>query len=426
MKTKVDLTEMIAALLLAATSVGHAGTGKEAAEEPAADPWIEPVLDIRARYEYGDVEGLDASHSLTTRERIGLATAEWHGLSAMVEGEFTQAVVDDYTVLQPGMTPFNPSDTPIGDPETNELNRAWVQWHGYDTKIKGGRQRIILDDAQWVGDVGWRQNEQTFDGISLNSQRIDDLTVFYSYLNRANRIFGSDATGAGRSFAGDVHLLNARYEGIESTTVVGYAYLMDFDETAGGFPGMPNYVSNNTYGATVTTKLDDWTLRAEAAFQTEAASSSAGVDNSTFLHFDVDYGGLDRHHIALGWRYLGKDLVQPLSTAHAFNGFADVFLARQVGTAYNPGLNDLHLQHKWDTPFWGIQFLQAVHLFGDNDTAFDFGWEYDAVLSKRFNENWMALAKFAFYESSGPTGKATNFAPLADTTRITVEMNYTF
>jgi hypothetical protein len=28
-----------------------------------------------------------------------------------------------------------------------------------------GRQRINLDDQRFVGSVGWRQNEQTFDAV---------------------------------------------------------------------------------------------------------------------------------------------------------------------------------------------------------------------------------------------------------------------
>lgn len=408
------------------TASAHAGTPAEApaVAPPEPEPWIKPTLDIRARYEYGDTGNLQSSRAFTTRERVGLMTREMYGFSALVEGEFTQAIIDDYAVNlnQPGVTPFNPGQTFIADPETNELNRAWIQWKGYDTTIKAGRQRIILDNANFVGNVGWRQNEQTYDGISLSNQSIDDLTLFYSYLNRANRIFGSDAVGPLRSFAGDIHLLNAKYDGIENTALTAYAYLMDFDETAAN----GGYISNNTYGGIASTKLGDWNFRAEAAYQTEADSTPAFVDDSNFLHFNIDYTGLESHTFGIGWAYLDQDFVQPLSTAHAFNGFADVFLGRQIGTAVNPGLNDVYLVHKWKTPFWGINFAQWFHYFGDNDTEFDFGWEYDAVLSKKFNENFTAIAKFAFYDSPGPTGKVVNTAPLFDTTRISVELNYSF
>ena len=414
-------------IALTATSLLQAGTPvDEAAVTPAPEPWIKPTLDIRARYEYGSENTalIESSNAFTTRERVGLITRDWYGFSALVEGEFTQAIGDDFAVNgnQPNVTPFNPGQTFIADPETNELNQAWIQWKGYDSTLKGGRQRIILDNAAFVGNVGWRQNEQTYDAFSFTNQSIEKLNIFYAYANRANRIFGSDAIGALRSFAGDMHFFNLRYDGIKNTSLTGYAYLMDFDETAAN----RGYVSNNTYGGIVSTNMDNWTFRAEAAYQTDTDSSPANVDDAGYLHLNVDYKAFGCHTFGLGWAYLDEDFVQPLSTAHAFNGFADVFLGRQVGLVYNPGLNDIYLGHKWATPFWGIQFAQFLHYFGDNDTAFDFGWEYDMVLSKKFNENFTAIAKLAYYDSPGPTGKAINFAPLFDTTRISLELNYTF
>jgi hypothetical protein len=40
-------------------------------------------------------------------------------------------------------------------------------WAGL--KLKAGRQRIKLDDDRWVGNVGWRQNEQTYDAARLQT-----------------------------------------------------------------------------------------------------------------------------------------------------------------------------------------------------------------------------------------------------------------
>ena len=416
------------ALAVTATAA-HAGSPEIAPvldPAPESEPWVTPTLDIRARYEYGSVDNpfLESSTAFTVRERVGLKTAEWFGFSAFVEGEFLQAIDDNYAVNgnQPNVTPFNPGHTFIADPETNELNRAWIQWKGFDTTIKGGRQRIILDNSAFIGNVGWRQDEQTFDAIGISNQSIEDLTLYYAYMNRANRIFGSDAFGALRHFAGDIHLFNIRYDGISNTSLTGYAYLMDFDETAAN----RGYISNDTFGAIASTKLDAWSFRAEAAYQTDTDSSPAFVDDSTYLHLNADYSFAGCHSVGIGWEYLDEDFVTPLATVHAFNGFADVFIGNRIGLAYNPGLNDVYLSHKWKTPFWGINFAQFFHVFGDNDTAFDFGWEYDAVLSKKFNDNFTAIAKFAYYDAAGPTGKLVNYAPLFDTTRVSVELNYTF
>ena len=39
-----------------------------------AEQWITPTIDIRTRYEFGDVDGSDSSHAWTFRERLGLKT----------------------------------------------------------------------------------------------------------------------------------------------------------------------------------------------------------------------------------------------------------------------------------------------------------------------------------------------------------------
>lgn len=385
--------------------------------EPTAEPWIKPTLNVRARYEFRDVQGpVDSASAFTTRERVGLLTTEWYGLSAFVEGEFTQAIVDDYD-SGPGAATFpdEPGTTAILDPETNELNRAWLQYSAYDSKLKIGRQRILLDNTAFVGNVGWRQNEQTFDGASLTVTAIPDLTLFYSYLNRVNRIFGSDATGGLRNFAGDIHLANATYKGIEDLTLTGYGYFMDFDEIGNG------YISNNTVGTIASTKIGGLALRGEVAFQAEAESTpgvfrGTAVDDAWYLHLDVDYTMGD-HTIGIGWEYLDADFVTPLATVHAFNGFADVFIGNRIGLGRNPGLSDVYVSHKWKTPFWGINFTQFAHLFGDNNSNFDYGWEYDAVLAKKFNENFKGIIKFAYYD-------ADTFS--SDTTQVTVELNYNF
>ncbi|WP_193211700.1 alginate export family protein [Luteolibacter marinus] len=415
--------------IAAATTVTRAGTPAPSPEIAAAEeaPWIKPTLDIRARFEYGDMDSpaLRSSTAFTTRERVGLLTKEWYGFSAFVEGEFTQVIDDSYDgapgALGNNVNPNDPSRTLIADPETNELNQAWLQWKGYDTVVKGGRQRIIFDNAAMIGNVGWRQNEQTFDGVFISNQSLECLTLSYAYANRANRIFGSDALGAARNFAGDMHMFNVNYSGIENTKLTGYAYLLDFDETAAN----GGYISGNTFGLIAETTLAGFALRGEAAYQTDADSTPARKDDSTYAHLNGSYTVCGQT-IGLGWEYLDADFTTPLATVHAFNGFADVFINNRIGLANNPGLNDVYLSHSTGLPFWGLKFSQFLHLFGDNNTEFDYGWEYDAVLVKKFNESFTAIAKFAYYDADGPTaGKIANPAPF-DTTRVTVELNYKF
>ena len=418
-----------AALLLATALLPlQAGTpAPEPAETPAAAPWLKPTFNLRARFEYAEVgaPGLDPAHALAFRERIGLVTRDFLGLSAVVEGEFTQALVDAYDAAP---TPFatqtvspNPffPRTQVNDPETRELNQAYLQFSGFDTTIRAGRQRIILNNAAMVGNVVWRQNEQTYDAVSITSTPVEDLTLFYAWANRANRIFGSDATGSLRSFAGDIHLFNAGYTGFGDLGLTGYALLMDFDETAAN----AGYISNNTFGIIATGPAGPLTLYGEIAWQTDTASSPAfKPDEAWYGHFTASCK-LASHTLTLGFESLGADFVTPLATTHAFNGFADAFAAQRTGTVRSPGLNDVYLTHAVPLPFGGIGFSHSLHLFGDNDASFDFGWEYDAVLTRTFGSHLTAIAKFAWFDAAATP--ATSPAPF-DTTRISVELDYQF
>ena len=55
--------------------------------------------DIRSRYEARDEDTFDASDALTVRGRLGLKLGEFNGFSAFIEGEGTNALVDDLSLI---------------------------------------------------------------------------------------------------------------------------------------------------------------------------------------------------------------------------------------------------------------------------------------------------------------------------------------
>ena len=66
----------------------------------------------------------------------------------------------------------------VADPESYEINRLQLTNTSIiDTTITLGRQRIVLDDHRFVGNVGWRQNEQTFDALRVVNKHIPNLTI---------------------------------------------------------------------------------------------------------------------------------------------------------------------------------------------------------------------------------------------------------
>ena len=84
----------------------------------------------------------------------------------------------------------------VADPEITELNRLQLAYTGVeDATFTVGRQRVILGDARYVGNVGFRQNEQTFDAVRATISAIENVTINYLYLDRVHRILGDDHPG---------------------------------------------------------------------------------------------------------------------------------------------------------------------------------------------------------------------------------------
>ena len=361
--------------------------------------------DIRTRYEFRDAGALDSSNALTTRARLGLAIGEFNGFSGFAEVEATAAIVDDFTVAQPSITPFNPSQTPIADPRNVELNRAWVQYKDNGILAKIGRQRIIRNDAFHIGNVGWRQNEQTFDAAQIGYST-DNFSISYVYSDRAQRIFGNDATGAVEAFEGDFHFIDASIE-----TAIGqvgaYAYLIDVENQAA-------VGESNTFGAF--TNLGPVYL--EAAFQD--GTSSIDGDYDSFLvrsHYTLK---TDAGAFTAGIDYTEGGFKTPFQTAHAFFGFADAFLAQQIGLNNNSGFDgifDGYLKYVKTGLPGGITFKGWLHYFANDGLDNSYGYEADMVLVKKFNEHFTGLIKAAYF-------LADDSSEFSDIKQVTFDISY--
>ena len=396
--------------LAASTVLAQAGTPAPSPEIATATeaPWIKPIIDVRLRYEFADIDTFDPSHALTIRERVGLKTKEFYGFSALVEGEFTQAIIDDYHGGAPGVDPFDPANSTIPDPKNEELNQAYLQYSGFDTTLKAGRQRIIYDNAAFIGNVGWRQNEQTYDAISLTNTSVPGLTVNYAYIDQVNRIFGEDATGIFENAPAEIHLLNASYAGIKGLTLGGYMYLMEFDDVPSqGW-------DNDTYGLSAKGAVGGVTLYGELAYQEDAGPRND--QEGLYAHVYATKNFFETHALTLGIEHLDAGVQTPLATLHAFNGFADATDASRFNGTH-PGLTDTYASYTLPI-FWGVKWMNAVHFFGDNSISNDLGFGFDSVLTKKFDDHFTAIAKLGYFDSEDRI--------YLDTTRASIELNYTF
>jgi len=353
---------------------------------------------IRARYEYVEQDNLASeSNAGTIRTRFGFTTAPLYGFNAMIEAENITAIDDDsYNAAGSNGQPTRPI---VADPEVTEINQAWLGYsYTNQANVKFGRQRIVLDNARFVGDVGWRQNQQTFDSLFGSYTPCKDFSISYGYLWEVNRVFG-DVSGlpAGNTdFDSDSHIVNASF-GTKYGKVVGYAYLLDLQNAAGFANSCATYGLSFAGSAPVSekVKLD---YRAEVAFQTDYADSPQDYETE---YYNIELGANVKPVVfGAGYEVLGSDngfsFKTPLATLHAFNGWADVFLATPA-----LGLQDIYAFAQVTLPAQ-IPLRAVYHKFDSDEGSADYGSEIDVVASKKFGKNWAAMLKYAYYMGEDP------------------------
>ena len=395
-------------------------------EADAFTDWATPTIDARLRYEFRDQGSLDASNGVTARARVGLLTRDFGGFSAFGEVEATTAIARDFQSNPLGLdvtTPFVPGNTVTSDPENAELNRFWLQYKKDGVFAKVGRQRILRNNVAFIGNVGWRQNEQTFDAAQIGYAK-DAFSATYVYSNRVQRIFGETEPVEDlplEEFEGQYHLFDLTYE--SSLGKLGaYAYLIDLDSRS-ALPGaaqtaLGNVGESNTFGA----YANLGPVYAEFAYQ--------NGDSNFEDDYDAYYGHLKytkkfgKASVTAGIEYLSDNFKTPFATVHAFNGFADAFVLDRIGLRNGPGgdfdgISDVYLSYVQPGLPGGITLKAFAHYFADDSFDDTYGYEFDLVLVKKFSENFTGLIKGAYFS-------ADNDASFSDIRQVTVDLSYTF
>lgn len=384
--SKTFIASSIAVSLLCASKSVTASSITEALASGKAN------LDLNLRYEAVDQDNaLKDASALTLRTRVGYTTGNMNGFSAKIELEDNRIVLGqgDYTV---GPTGYNLGQySVIADPEHTELDQGYIQYNQDNFVAKFGRQVMTFDNHRFVGHVGWRQDRQTFDGISAQYYPAEDLSVTYAYLDQRNRIFGESADLDSKD-----HLLNAGYK-MSVGKLTGYAYLLEVDNSINK--------SLDTYGIRFSgaTKGNEtkFIYTAEYAKQTAEAAES---------EFSADYLLLEAGAVISGitakatYELLGSDNANygfstPLATLHKFNGWSDQFLSTPA-----QGLVDMSLTVSGKLA--GGAWTAVYHDFEADDatdTVNDLGSEIDLQYSKKFAKHYTVAIKYAAY--SGESGR---------------------
>lgn len=355
---------------------------------------LTPSMDTRIRYEAVDQPATDAD-AVTIRVRPGIALATSSGFSALIEGEGTLAIVDHYRDA-----PFAPVNgySVVPDPQNIELNRIQLQYKSKALTLTGGRQRINLDDQRFVGSVGWRQNEQTFDAVRAEAV-LGPVALDGTYAWSQRTIFGIDA-GVRQAYSGEYVFLGAGV-GVGPVKVKGFAYLLDFD---GSEPVA--LTSSQTYGLRATAgfklggkgKLD---LAASYASQSDYRANPADY-SASYIAAEAKLGW-GPVAVTGGYEKLGSDkgraFQTPMATLHKFNGWADLFL-----TTPNAGLEDVYGGVSVALPtvkaLPGLNAAVVYHQFDSDVGGVDYGSEWDAQIGFKLSKT-AVLLKYADYDANG-------------------------
>ncbi len=365
-------------------------------------------IDGRFRYEFGDLEGRKESDALTWRHRVGIETGRWNGFSLLAELEHTWDLL--------GEDHYNPfpraGRTVIADPGNVELNRLQLRYANDWLSLTGGRQRITLDDQRFVGNVGWRQNEQTYDAIRFQVSPWEDMTIDYSWIWRVNRIFGEQVPAPVLNhFDSDSDLISVSYTGLPCGTLTGFGYWLDFEEAPALSSQTYGIRFNGSHGVTEEIR---WVYDLEWASQSEYKTQ--GLDyRADFYRVEsgLDFG--NGWVTGLGYEVLGEDdgvaFQVPLGTNHKFNGFADAFLVTP-GT----GLQDFYAWVGLPVPC-GIKGRLAYHHFLTDTDRTKIGEELDFTLGRPLGEHASLLLKAAFLKGNGAQ---------PDVSRVSLQLDYSF
>lgn len=353
--------------------------------------------DARVRYEFVDQAAVPLNaHAITTRLRLGYETLAWRGVFAGIEGEITRDA--GRARRSDGVTALSGRPV-ILDPDSEVLNQLYVGWSRADAggmaAVRNviGRQRIAYDNERWIGPGSFRQNDQTFDAVSVEGRPLPHVAARYAYLDGINRILGNNPNGHWRS---DSHAFGVTTDLLPYGLLTAYAYLLDLNSAP--------LSSSATYGVrydTTATGGDAFLgMEAELARQTDYRGNTP---NFALMYALVRASArFEETTLSAGWELLegnGARAVQtPLATLHRHNGWADVFNVTPAN-----GLRDIHVRYLQELPdLWLVKNPRIdlrVHHFTSDNGSTTYGTEFNADANVSIAGHATFGVRYAQYEA---------------------------
>lgn len=362
--------------------------------------WQDSSLKWNFRYRIEQVQPdgpLEDALASTLRSRLTVNTGKWtlapnQSISALIEADHVAVIGGEtYNNTVNGSSRY----ATIADPDGLDLNQAALLFKAGDSsQITLGRQRLNFGDQRFIGSVGWRQNEQTFDGIRLVQSFGSTVQLDLASLHNANRVFGPDGPNA--DLHGRFNLAQANWTVKPEHVLQGYVYDFDFDSLVAR--------SSSTRGFDYKGAAQGFKWQLALANQQDAHQAPANY-NVGYHRIELSYP-ISQVTIKGIVERLGSDgkvaFQTPFATLHAFNGFADMFL-----TTPTNGLREQALQLAF--PVLKAKATLSWHHFNSDYADIHYGNEVDASLAYELNSQWQILGKVAFYQADKYQADTTKY-----------------
>jgi len=371
--------------LITLVALGPSVAAAESSESET-DKWsFGATLDARLRYEgVDDDAAVEKANATTLRTRLSL-NGMWSRLwGALLEFEDVRTIGSErFNNTANGRANF----AVVADPEATELNRAWLSFaapHAIDLKL--GRQRVNRDRGRIVGDVGWRQNQQTFDGVT--AERGEGKYRFWSgYLVNANRVFGAQHPNPVQAqFELDAWMGEGAVH-LGPGTLTGTMHYLEFEND---LMRSHRNLGLRWVGAHALDDTRRIEYRAEWIDQAPHADGATG-NEAEYLAAEVGYE-TKRWGVGANLEQLGGDgtygFQRPLATLHAYNGWADRFLDTPPD-----GLVDLFIDAR--VSIKGYVLKSQYHRFEADNGSTDYGQEFGLAVARKFCERLDVVFKYA-------------------------------
>ncbi|MDG6774731.1 hypothetical protein QCB45_10345 [Thiomicrorhabdus sp. ZW0627] len=368
-----------------ASSLGVAVVAQPAV---AADTFTEALvggkasIDLNVRYEAVDQKGVEDASALTERTRVGYKTGKFNGFDAFVEMSGTESIGErnDYHVPA-GPDADSNAVAVIADPAVTRLNQAWIGYGVSESNFKLGKQRVTVD-PRFLGNVGWRQTEQVFTGFRAQVNELSKVKLDYAYLVEADNLLGVKQPMK-------THAVKADVSAFPALKISGYGYFIDMDNSTADSQTLGVRLA----GAAPISEGTKLIYKADFASQDDYADANNVGGDYRNLELGVKVSGVT---LVAAQEVLGgdgtKSFQTPLATKHAYNGWADKFLATPAN-----GLVDNSF--KVATKIAGNKLLGVYHDYSADKGGAHYGSEVNVLLARKFGKNYTAGVKYANYDA---------------------------